>query len=177
MKKLALSFTFLLMTFGFIQAQSCQPSACCAAKTQAKASMSKADLIKLVQKKYQDAKVTNVAFSDGYYKTTLLASNDQKMLAYHTGKGQWQVTKVYMSKSNLPSKVRKTLKDQDQWNQLSTTYKMVYPNRPAGYVAKTVKGKRIDFDYNGECLTNFKCTKSNKCTPSNCKPSSCKTTN
>ena len=183
MKKLALSFTFLLATFSFIQAQSCQPSACCAAKNQAKASISKTDLVKLVQKKYQNARVTNVAFSDGYYKTTLLASNDKKMLAYHTGKGQWQVTKVYVSKSSLPSKVRKTLKDQNQWDQLSTTYKMVYPNRPVGYVAKTNKGKRIDFDYNGKCLTNLKCTKSGKCDPSkcddkgNCKPGSCKKAN
>ncbi|HAS42815.1 MAG TPA: hypothetical protein DCS93_20205 [Microscillaceae bacterium] len=173
MKKLLLSSFLLVATFGFIQAQSCEPSACCEANGKSTAGISKAALKKIVQQKYQDVKVTNIAYSNGYYKTTLLASNNQKMLAYYNGKGKWQSTKRYMSKATLPAKVRQTLKDQNQWKAVNAAYKMEYPTRKGGYVAKTTQGKRIDFDYKGACLTNFKCTKNSKCDRSKCDVSKC----
>ncbi|OJJ18610.1 hypothetical protein BKI52_23650 [marine bacterium AO1-C] len=181
MKKLLLSSFLLVAAFGFIQAQSCDPSACC--NDNAKASVSKTDLKKIIQQKYQDAKVTDIAYNNGYYKTTLLASNNQKLQAYYTGAGKWQATKRYMTKAALPSNVRKTLKKQKQWSAVKSAYKIEYPTRKGGYVAKTTQGKRIDFDYKGACLTNFKCTKNGKCDTSkcddkgNCKPGSCKINN
>ena len=173
MKKLLLSSLLLVAAFGFIQAQSCEPSACCAANCNAKDGISKAALKKIIQQKYQDAKVTNIAYGNGYYRTTLLASNNQKMQAYYNNKGEWQSTKLYMPKAMLPVKVRQTLKDKDQWNAVSTAYKMEYATRKGGYVAKTSNGKRIDFDYKGACLTNFKCTKDHKCDRSKCDISKC----
>lgn len=170
MKKLMLCSLFVLTTASFIQAQSCNAnSSCCSAGAK---TLSKTAVSKLVKQKYATAQINKINQYNDYYRADLTASN-RKSQVYYSNRGKWQSTRVYLTKNELPAKAQKVLKEQKQWKKVKKVYKMVYPTRPAGYVAKTKKGKRIDFNFAGTYLTSNKCGVSRCATDSKCEVSKC----